>query len=209
MLDRFREDGFPVTIVRPSHTYSNERVPVALYGSNGSWQVIRRMLAGKPVILPGDGATLWTLTHNEDFANGFIGLLANPRSIGHAIHITSDETLTWRQIYDIIAAKLGVKAKPLFVSTDLLITAGKKYGFDYEGPLLGDKAWNAVFDNSKIKRLVPDFNATIRCDQGLSTTIDNILANPELQTEDLNFDTFCDELVATMTEINHKFAKIE
>ena len=209
LLDRFREDGFPVTIVRPSHTYNNERVPLALYGHHGSWQVIRRMLAGKPVPIPGDGSSLWTMTHNTDFANGFIGLLSNPRAIGHAVHITSDEALTWRQIYDTIAAKLGVELNPLFVTTELLAHAGKKYGYDYEGSLLGDKAWNAVFDNSKIKRLVPSFSADIRYDQGVSLAIDHILANPHLQTEDLEFDAFCDELADATKGMYDKFTKTD
>lgn len=207
LLDRNRCDGFPVTIVRPSHTYSNEKVPLALSGHGGSWQVIRRMLAGKPVPIPGDGSSLWTMTHNTDFADGFIGLLGNPRAIGHAVHITSDEALTWRQIYETIAAKLGVELNPLFVTTDLLAHAGKKYGYDFEGSLFGDKAWNAVFDNSKIKRLVPGFTAKIRYDQGLDLAVDNILANPHLQTEDLQFDTFCDELAAATQEMYDKFAK--
>jgi len=205
LLDRFQEDGFPVTIVRPSHTYSNERVPLALSGHGGSWQIVRRMLAGKPVPIPGDGSSLWTMTHNTDFADGFIGLLGNLRAIGHTVHITSDEALTWRQVYETVAAKMGVELKPLFVPTDLLAHAGKKYGYDYEGSLFGDKAWNAVFDNSKIKRLVPGFAAKVRYDQGVAMAIENILAHPDLQAEDPQFDAFCDELAAAMQEIYDKF----
>lgn len=200
LMDRFREDGFPVTIVRPSHTYHNESVPVGVRGHNGPWQILKRMIEGKPVIIHGDGSSLWTLTHNTDFANGFIGLLGHPQALGQAVHITSDERLTWKQIHEIIADKLGVKLNPLYVPTDLLVHAGKKFGYDFEGQLLGDKGHPVLFDNSKVKRLVPGFVATTRFDQAMAEAIPHILSHPELQTEDLAYDAFCDEMETVMKQ---------
>ena len=206
LMERFREDGFPVTIVRPSHTYSTESVPVAVRGHHGSWQVLKRMIEGKPVIIPGDGTSLWTVTHNTDFADGFIGLLGNPHAIGHAIHITSDERLTWTQIHEIIANHLGYKLNPLYVPSELLAHAGKKFGYDFEGALIGDKSNTVLFDNSKVKRLVPGFVAKTRFDQGVAKVISNILSRPELQKEDLEFDAFCEEFVAAMKQVYDVFS---
>ena len=208
LMDRFREDGFPVTIIRPSHTYNNEAVPVGVHGhyEYGSWQILKRMIQGKPVIIHGDGSSLWTLTHNTDFAKGFIGLLGHPHALGQAVHITSDERLTWTQIHEIIADRLGVELNPLYVPTDLLVHAGKKYGYDFEGQLLGDKARTVLFDNAKVKRLVPEFVATTRFDQAMAEAIPYILSHPELQTEDLEFDAFCDEVEATMKQAYDRFS---
>ena len=207
LMDRFRKDGFPVTIIRPSHTYHKESVPVAVHGhyEYGSWQILKRMLEGKSVIIHGDGSSLWTLTHHTDFADGFIGLLGNPHAIGQAVHITSDESLTWTQIHEIIASELGVELKPLYVPTDLLIHAGKKFGYDFEGALLGDKACTVLFDNSKVKRLVPGFVAKTRFDQGMAEAIPYILSHPELQKEDLQYDAFCDEVEMAMKQAYDRF----
>ena len=205
LMERFKQDGFPVTIVRPSHTYNERSVPVALHGNNGSWQVLKRMIEGKPVIIPGDGSSLWTVTHNSDFAKGFIGLMANPHAIGQAIHITNDERLTWTQIHEIIADKLDVKLNPCYVSSDLLIATGKNAGYDFEGPLLGDKTHTVIFDNAKLKRLVPGFTATMRFDQGIEDTIKHILDNPEYQKEDPEFDEFSDKLYNAIQQLKENF----
>ena len=197
LLEKFRTEGYPITIIRPSHTYDERRVPLAVHGKMGSWQVLKRMLDGKPVILHGDGTSQWTLTHNSDFAKGFIGLMGNPHTIGNAFQITSDETLTWRQIYEIIADVLGVKAKMYFVPSDFLDAVGKPT-YDFEGELLGDKAWCVLFDNQKVKRAVPDFHCTTRFDQGVRNTIENILRHPELQVPDPEFDAWCDRVIAAM-----------
>ncbi|OBR67806.1 NAD-dependent dehydratase [Paenibacillus oryzae] len=195
LIDRYREDGFPITIVRPSHTYDERSIPLGVHGNKGSWQVAKRMLEGKPVIIHGDGTSLWTMTHNSDFAKGFIGLMGNIHAIGESVHITSDETVTWNQIYEIIADALGVKLNAVHVSSHFLAAAGP---YDFRGGLLGDKANSVVFDNSKLKRLVPQFVATTRLDQGIKETVRHILANPALQTEDPEFDLWCDRIVETM-----------
>ena len=198
LMEKFRTEGYPVTIIRPSHTYDDRRVPLAIHGKKGSWQVLRRMLDGKPVILHGDGTSQWTLTHNTDFAKGFCGLMGNPHALGNAFQITSDETLTWRQIYQIIGGVLGVEPKMYFVPSDFLDAVAPDY--DLEGELLGDKSWNVLFDNSKLKRAVPEFCATTRFDQGVRRTIANILAHPELQEPDPEFDAWCDRVVAALEQ---------
>jgi len=197
LIKQYRENGFPITIVRPSHTYDERSIPLGVHGSNGSWQVARRMLENKPVIIHGDGTSLWTMTHNSDFAKGFIGLMGNIHAIGESVHITSDETVTWNQIYEIIADALGVKLNAVHVSSEFLAACSKQ---DYRGGLLGDKANSVVFDNSKLKRLVPEFVATTRLDQGMKRTVENILAHPELQKEDPEFDEWCDKVIRVLDD---------
>jgi nucleoside-diphosphate-sugar epimerase len=192
LLKLYREEGFPVTIVRPSHTYDERSIPLGVHGSKGSWQVAKRMLENKPVIIHGDGTSLWTMTHNSDFAKGFIGLMGNIHAIGESVHITSDESLTWNQIYQTIADVLGVKLNAIHVSSEFLDACSKE---DFKGGLLGDKANSVVFDNSKLKRLVPDFVATTRFDQGIKQTVEYIVAHPELQQPDEEFDNWCDRVV--------------
>lgn len=195
LMKLYREEGFPVTIVRPSHTYDERSVPLGVHGDNGSFCVIKRMLEGKPVIIHGDGTSLWTLTHNSDFAKGFVGLMGNIHAIGEAVQITSDESVTWNQIYQIIADALGVKLNALHVPSDFL---DKCSDYDFAGSLLGDKASTVVFDNSKLKRLVPGFTATVRVDQGIKKTVEYVLTHPECQKEDPAFDDFCDRVSDAM-----------
>jgi len=192
LIAEYRKSGFPVTIVRPSHTYDDRSIPLGVHGKNGSWQVAKRMLENKPVIIHGDGTSLWTLTHNTDFAKGFVGLMGNVHAIGEAVHITSDESLTWNQIYEIIASALGVKLNAVHIPSDYLAACSN---YDFTGSLLGDKANSVVFDNSKLKRLVPGFYATVRFDQGIRHIISNVLSHPELQKEDLEFDSWCDRII--------------
>jgi nucleoside-diphosphate-sugar epimerase len=195
LMKQYREQGFPITIVRPSHTYSERSIPLGVHGRQGSWQVAKRMLENKPVIIHGDGTSLWTMTHSDDFAKGFIGLMGNLHAIGEAVGITSDESLTWNQIYECIAASLGVKLNAVHVPSSFLAACSD---LDFTGGLIGDKANSVVFDNSKLKRLVPGFVATTRFDQGIQSTIDHILAHPELQLEDAEFDDWCDRVVQAM-----------
>lgn len=196
-MKAYRDDGFPVTIVRPSHTYCERGVPVSVHGPKGSWQVLKRMMEGKQVIVHGDGSSLWTLTWNEDFARGFIGLLGNPQAIGEPFQIMSDESLTWNQIYKTVADALGVEFKPCYISSSYLAKVSPK-AWDFEGNLLGDKACTVVFDCSKLKRAVPDFCATTPFHEGVRRAIDYILAHPEAQTEDPEFDAWCDRVIKTL-----------
>ena len=195
LMKQYREQGFPITIIRPSHTYDERNVPVGAHGDKGSWQVLKRMMDGKPVIIQGDGTSLWTITHNSDFAKAFIGLMGNVHAIGEAYHITTDESVTWNQIYAIIADELGVALKPYYVPSDFLDEVGK---YDYRGGLIGDKSNTVVFDNNKVKRAVPGFTCTLRADQGLRKTVRHMLATPELQQEDPEFDQWCDKIIAAL-----------
>lgn len=204
LMHHYRNEGFPVTIIRPSHTYCERSVPVAVHGEKGSWQVLKRMLEGKLVIIPGDGTTLWTVTHNSDFAKAFVGLMGNAHAIGETFQITGDESLTWNQIYETVAQALGVELHPYHVSSDFLAAVGSQY--DLEGNLIGDKAHTVIFDNTKLKRAVPGFCATTRFDQGVRMVIDNVLRHPELQTPDPEFDAWCDAVIAAQEQAKKSFA---
>ena len=193
-MRKYREEGFPITIIRPSHTYDERSIPVGVHGKNGSWQVIKRMLEGKPVIIQGDGTSLWTLTFNTDFAIGYTGLMGNRHAIGEAFQITCDETLTWNQIYQTIADALGVELHAYHVASDFLSEVGKQY--DFWGSLVGDKSSSAVFDNSKLKRLVPEFTTHVPFHTGAKIVVEYVLSHPELQRDDPEFDAWCDRVIA-------------
>ena len=197
LMKLYREEGFPVTIIRPSHTYCEKSVPLGVHGDKGSYQVLKRMMEGKQVIMHGDGTTLWTITFNSDFAKAFIGLMGNPHAIGEAFQITNDESLTWNQIHQIIADCLGVEFKPYYVSSDFLDAVSD---YDFRGGLLGDKACTVVFDNTKVKRAVPDFVCTVSAKEGIKKTVDYILSHPECQEEDPEFDAWCDKVIAELEE---------
>ena len=201
LMKKYREEGFPVTIVRPSHTYDERNIPLGVHGKNGFWQVIKRMMAGKPVIIQGDGSSLWTLTFNTDFAIGFTGLMGNRHAIGEAFQITGDETLTWNQIYATIADALGVKLNAYYVSSEFLSAVGDKYGYDFEGSLIGDKSVSVVFDNSKLKRAVPQMRTNVCFHQGVRIALDYVLSHPEeCQKEDPEFDAWCDHVIEALEE---------
>lgn len=204
LMKLYREENFPVTIIRPSHTYDERNVPLGVHGSCGSYQVIKRMLEGKPVIVHGDGTSLWTMTHNSDFAAGFVGLMGNAHAIGESFQITSDESLTWNQIYTTIANCLGVEYKPYYVASDFLASVSD---YDLQGGLLGDKANTVVFDNTKLKRAVPGFTATVRFEQGVRRTLEYVLSHPECRKEDPEFDAWCDSLIEVLEEAKKKLQK--
>ncbi|WP_022754783.1 SDR family oxidoreductase [Butyrivibrio fibrisolvens] len=199
LMDKYRNEGFPVTIVRPSHTYDERNIPVGVHGSKGSWQVIKRMMEGKPVIIHGDGTSLWALTFNKDFATGYTALMGNRHAIGEAFQITGDEILTWNQIYQTIADALGVELKAYHVSSYFLAQAGAKKGYDFEGGLIGDKAVSVVFDNTKLKRLAPAMTTTIPFHEGVRIALDYIKSHPEeCQRDDPEFDAWCDNVIAAL-----------
>jgi nucleoside-diphosphate-sugar epimerase len=199
LMHEYRDNGFPVTIIRPSHTYCERGVPVSVHGPKGSWQVLKRMMEGKPVLVHGDGSSLWTLTWNEDFARGFIGLLGNPKAIGEAFQIMSDEQLTWNQVYQCVANALGVEFHPYYVSSEFLAATSPKE-WDFTGNLLGDKAVTVVFDCTKLKRAVPGFQATVRFDEGVRRCVAYLKELPELQTEDPEFDAWCERVIAAQEQ---------
>jgi nucleoside-diphosphate-sugar epimerase len=187
LVRAYREERFPATIVRPSHTYDRTTLPV-----NGGYTAIHRMRQGKPVIVHGDGTSLWTLTHHRDFAKGFVGLLGNHRAVGEAFHITSDEVLTWDQIHRIFADAAGVPEPTLVHVPSEVIAA---YDTRWGDGLLGDKAHSMVFDNSKIKRFVPDFAASIPLSWGAKEILAWYNADPARQTVNPQMDQLMDTLV--------------
>jgi nucleoside-diphosphate-sugar epimerase len=185
LVAEYRETGFPVTIVRPSHTY--DRTSAVL---DGGWTALGRMLAGKPVIVHGDGTSLWTLTHHEDFARAFVPLLGHPRTAGEAFHITSDDFLTWDQIANALASALGVRASLVHVPSDAIAAADPEWG----AGLLGDKAHSMVFDNSKIRQIVPGWHAVIPFERGAREIADWFLADSSRQVTDGRLDALMDKL---------------
>jgi nucleoside-diphosphate-sugar epimerase len=191
LVAAYREQGFPATIVRPSHTYDQTTVPF-----DGRWTVLGRMLAGKPVIVHGDGTSLWTLTHHEDFARAFVPLLAHPRTVGEAIQITSDDVLTWNQIAEALAAALGVSARVVHVPSDAIAAADPDWG----AGLLGDKAHSMIFDNAKVRGLVPGWRAVIPFEQGAREIADWYRADPARQVTDARLDAVMDKLAAAWSQ---------
>lgn len=201
LMAEYRRSGFPCTIVRPSHTYDDRYLPVAVHGKKGSWQVVDRIIRGKPVLVHGDGSSLWTLTHTDDFAKGFCGIMGNPLAIGETFHITSDETLSWNQVYDSLGAALGKDVTKYHVSSDFLSACDPEYA----GTLAGDKANSVVFDNAKIKRLVPGFSATVRFDEGVLRCVRYLLDTPAAQVADPDFDAFCDGVISALESAKANF----
>lgn len=190
LVKAYQEEGFPVTIVRPSHTY-NTTIPVTIGGWT-EYTVIDRMKKGKKVIIQGDGTSLWTLTHADDFAKGFNGLLGNQRAIGHPVHITSDEVLTWNQIYEAVANAAGAELNAVHIASDFItkVAPGEKDG------LWGDKSHCAVFDNSKIKSLVPGFTASIPFSEGIKKTLAWFEAKPGRMAVNPETDAMMDRIIA-------------
>jgi nucleoside-diphosphate-sugar epimerase len=187
LMRAFYEESFPVTIVRPSHTYDRSTLPL-----KGRYTPIHRMRTGKKIIVHGDGSSLWVLTHNSDFAHGFVPLLGNERAIGEAFHITSDNLLTWNQIYELAAKAAGVEANIVHIPSDVIA----KYDFEWGCDLLGDKTHSMIFDNSKIKQFVPGFSADIPFSQGIEEIMEWHDADPNRQVVDEELDDLMDKIIA-------------
>lgn len=194
LLVRARDEaGFPATIVRPSHTYETN-FPIAI-GGGSSYTLADRLKEGRPIIVHGDGTSLWVVTHAEDFGRGFIGLLGNPEAIGQAFHITSDEVQTWEQIYRTIAEALGVEANIVHIPSDFIARVAPRLA----GTLLGDKMWSAVFDNSKIKTFVPEFAAVTPFHEGIRRTLTWFAADPQRQRVDEAVNDEMDHVLSCYT----------
>jgi nucleoside-diphosphate-sugar epimerase len=193
LMRAFREEAFPATIIRPSLTYGDHVIPLAVNSWLKSYTTVNRMRQGQPVIVPGDGLTLWTITHNSDFAKGLLGLLGRSETLGHAFHITSDEALTWNQMYQFTAEAAGAPPPKLVHIASEFITACVP---EMTGTLLGDKSYSAVFDNTKIKRFVPDFVCTTRFREGIARTIASFDADPARKQIDQEANATWDKLIA-------------
>jgi nucleoside-diphosphate-sugar epimerase len=188
LVEAYRADGFPATIVRPSHTYDRTSVPF-----DGGWTALGRMRQGREIVVHGDGTSLWTLTHHTDFARAFVPLLGHPGTIGEAFHITSDEVLTWNQIAETLAAAAGVTARIVHVPSDAIAAADPQWG----AGLLGDKAHSMVFDNAKVRSVVPDYVATVPFHQGAREIVAWYDEDPSRQQIDPALDAVMDRLVET------------
>ena len=186
LVRAYREEKYPYTIVRPSHTYDKTLLPM-----DGGYTVVDRMLRGQKVIVHGDGTSLWTLTHHADFAKGFVGLLGNSHAIGEDFHITSDEWLTWNQIFEIVAHAFGAHADIVHVPSDLI----NAYDSEWGDGLVGDKAHSFILDNSKIKRLVPDFTCTIPFARGAEEIAAWFNAEASRCKVDDAFNQVCDRIL--------------
>lgn len=189
LMKVYREKNFPITIVRPSLTYETV-IPVAIGGWT-EYTIIDRIKKGKPVIVHGDGSSLWTITHSIDFAKGFNGLFGHQQAIGHSFHITSDEILTWDQIYDAVAAAAGFPAQKIHIPSDFIT----KFDITQTGNLTGDKAVSVIFDNSKIKSFVPEFKASIPFKQGIKGTLKWLEASPERMVISKETNVFMDKVI--------------
>jgi nucleoside-diphosphate-sugar epimerase len=191
LMKEYREEGFPITIVRPSLTYGDTQIVLAVNSWQKSYTAVDRMRRGKKVIVPGDGSSLWVITHNSDFAFGLVGLLGHRQAIGHAFHITSDEVMTWDQFYRITAEAAGAEAQLVHIPSDFLGACSE----DEVGNLTGDKAVSVVFDNSKIKRFVPGYCAKVPFTQGIRRTIEWFDADPRRKQIDEDANASWDKLI--------------
>jgi len=203
LMQEYRSSGFPVTIVRPSHTYNKTTIPFIFNSRKHRWTLIDRIRKGKKVIVPGDGTSLWTITHNTDFAKGFVGLLGNVQSVGHAFHITSDEVLTWDQIIRIIGSAAGMEPNIVHIPSEFI----GAFSPEHIGGLLGDKSVSIVFDNSKIKRFVPGFTATMPFSAGIRECIEWYESDAGRCTVDDEFNRLADKIIAAY-EAGLRMAKI-
>ena len=191
LMKAYREEGFPVTIVRPSLTYGETQITLAINSWTKSYTVVDRMRRGKKVIVPGDGSSLWVITHNSDFAKGLVGLLGNEQVIGHAFHITSDEVMSWDQFYRIVGEAAGVEPQLLHIPSDFIAACLP----DALGGLTGDKSVSVVFDNSKIKRFVPGYCATMPFGRGVRQTMAWFDADPARKLIDAEANAAWDKLI--------------
>ncbi|NMB33635.1 MAG: SDR family oxidoreductase [Clostridium sp.] len=191
LMREYRNSDFPVTIIRPSLTYGLKMIPAALNSWDKPWSIADRMRRGQQIIVHGDGTSLWTMTHNKDFAKGLIGLFYNKHSIGHAFHITSDEVLNWNQIYESIGFALGCEPNVIHIPSDFIA----HHSSDAKGSLIGDKAASMVFDNSKIKRFVPNFEANIPFFTGIKDTVKSFEAHPKMCAIDKEWNNLMDDII--------------
>jgi nucleoside-diphosphate-sugar epimerase len=186
LVRAYRDDALPMTIVRPSHTYDHTLPPFS-----GGWTVVERMRQGREVLVHGDGMSLWTITHHTDFARAFVGLLGRREALGEAFHITGDESPTWNQIYTDIAEAAGVEPRLVHVPSDAVAAVDEDLG----ASLLGDKAHSMVFDNSRIKSLVPGWTAVVPFRQGAQEIVDWHDEEPSRRTVDARLDALYDRLI--------------
>jgi nucleoside-diphosphate-sugar epimerase len=192
LMKAYRDEGFPVTIVRPSLTYGDTQIPLVLNSWQQPYTAVDRMIRGQKMIVPGDGSSLWVVTHNTDFAKGLVGLLGHQQAMGHAFHITSDEVLTWDQLFRIVGAAVGVEPQLVHIPSDFIAACVP----EKEGTLTGDKSVSVVFDNTKIKRFVPGYCATTTFAEGIRRSLAWFNADPSRKQIDHQVNATTDKLIS-------------
>ncbi|WP_313511011.1 NAD-dependent epimerase/dehydratase family protein [Enterococcus sp.] len=200
-LTAYETDGFPVTIIRPTQTYAKDRIPLSIKGSN-CWGVVQRMIEGKEVIIHGEGQSIWASTHAEDFAEGFVPIIEQRALIGSVCQIMNPATHTWDMLYQTLADLLGVAFRPVYIPTDLL-----RHGttYDFEQSIQGDKRWSNLFDISRLKTIVPDFEPQISLEEGLRRYLAYMADHPELKQADAHFDQWCDQVINEYRNVQKDF----
>lgn len=202
-LKAYRKVGFPITIVRPTQTYSNQRIPLSVKGK-GCWAVVKRMIEGKEVIVHGDGQSLWASTHADDFAKGFVPLVANPKTIGECYQIMNPHPHTWDQLYQTLAELLHVDYHPVYISTEIL---RHSHSYHFESSIQGDKRWSNLFDMTKLKTIVPEFTCEIDLKEGLKRFLAYMDAHPECKVEEPEFDAWCDAMIVKYHQLVEEMIK--
>ncbi len=197
-LTTVNSSEFNVTVIRPSHTYNDEKVVAVIKSWGAPYTIIDRLLKGKKIIIPGDGTSLWTLTYNVDFAQAFIKVLGNHRTYGEAYHITSDFVYTWERINEILCENLGVTSNIIHIPSDFII----KHAPFLEGELLGDKHWSLIFDNSKIKSIAPNYKSTTSYEEIAPSALKRILENKNLQKVDEKFNFWYDNIIVEFLKLH-------
>ncbi|KAF0223330.1 MAG: NAD-dependent epimerase/dehydratase [Erysipelotrichaceae bacterium] len=201
-LSAYKKSGFPITIIRPSQTYSEHRIPLSVKG-NSCWPVINRLIQGKEVIIHGDGESVWASTHADDFAKGFIPLINHPETIGEIIQIMNPASHTFNDVYRILAKALKVNLKPVYVASTVL---AQSTSFDFLTSIQGDKMFSCIYDVSKLKRLVPDFDPKISLEEGLLGFLKYMQDHPELKVEEPAYDAYCDVLIERVKKDQTKYS---
>jgi len=191
LMREYKETGFPITIVRPSLTYGEGQLPLVMNSWNHPFTIIDRIKRNKPIVVPGDGESLWVMTYNEDFAEGFLGLLGNPKAVGESYHITSEEVLSWNTLFEQFLGAIGLDAELKHVPVEKIIRLFP----DFEGTLIGDKSNSVIFDNSKIRSLVPNFKCRVNWGVGIKRSYDWLINHPENQTVDVELNRILDRIL--------------
>lgn len=200
-LQAEKNDNFPITIVRPTQTYSNHRIPLSVKGK-GCWSVVSRMLRNKEVIIHGDGQSVWASTHASDFAKGFCPIVGNEQTLGETYQVMNPESHTWDMVYQTLAKLLNVDYRPVYIGTDLL-KASKTY--DFMGSIQGDKRWSNIFSIEKLKGINPDFTCEVGLEEGLRRYIEYMEAHPEMKVEEPEFDAWCDQTIERYKKFTQEF----
>lgn len=197
LMKTFRADGFPITIIRPSHTYGPTQIPLCVSSWQHPWTIIDRMQRGEKVVVPGDGTSLWVLTWHADFAKGLVGLLGKKNAVGEVFQITSDQVLSWNQIYLEVYQALGQSPNMVHIPSDFIA----RFDEGAMGSLIGDKSNSVVFDNSKIKKFVPDYHCDVNWAEGLRRALTWFKAHPEFQTIDSESNLIWDKIIAAYEKV--------